>query len=140
MSSDGNNLIILEVVFETGNFSVFWLNLKLSISEYLDKNPIWNEMKEAFSVKLPTKNVCFCLKIKIKQNPGSSNKEYNEIFKHIHRLFQKWKNYWDMVNDWGNQWLGNYPILGRTWAMQGIGKQVWFVSSTVDESGGELQL
>ena len=35
-----------------------------------------------FSVTLQTENLFF-FKIKIEQNPGCPNKEYNPIFKHI---------------------------------------------------------
>ena len=48
-------------------FCYFWkdkplLALKLFISEYLDQIPPWKEMKEAFSVKLQSENLCFCLR------------------------------------------------------------------------------
>ena len=42
------------------------------------------EMKEAFPVKLQTVNR-FLLKMKIKQNSGCPNNEYNAVFKHIHQ-------------------------------------------------------
>ena len=42
------------------------------------------ELKEAFSVKLQIEGLVFC-KIKIKQNPGYPNKQYNVTFKHIHQ-------------------------------------------------------
>ena len=68
-------------------FCYFWkvknlLILNVFISEYLDQSPRWKEIRGAFSVTFQTKNV-FSLKIKIKQNPGCPNKEYNEILKHI---------------------------------------------------------
>ena len=70
-------------------FCYFWkdksfLILNLFISEYLDQIPPWKENKDAFSVMLQTENL-FLFKIKIKQNPGCQNKEYNTIFKHIHQ-------------------------------------------------------
>ena len=56
--------VILRV--ETCIFSVF----------VIDQIPSWKEMKDAFSVKLHTKKLCFSLlKIKIKQNLGCPNKE-----------------------------------------------------------------
>ena len=58
------------------------LVLNLFISEYLDKILPWKEMKLIFSVKLQTEQLL--LKIKIKQNPGCLNKEYNAIFEYIH--------------------------------------------------------
>ena len=36
-------------------------------------------------VKAPDLMVLFLPKIKIKQNPGYLNKEYNVLFKHIHQ-------------------------------------------------------
>ena len=46
----------------------------------------------------------FLLKIKIKQNLGCLNKEYNAIFEHIHqniRVFPKTKKF-ELNNDWEN--------------------------------------
>ena len=65
-------------------FCYFWkhkplLVLTLFISEYLDQIPPWKEMKETFSVKLQSENLCFCL------ISGCPNKEYNAIFIHINQ-------------------------------------------------------
>ena len=48
-------------------FCYFWkdkplLILNLFIFEYLDQIASWKEIKEAFSLKLQTENLCFCLR------------------------------------------------------------------------------
>ena len=71
---EATSLIIHEVAFETCIFLLCFcyswkdkplLVFDLFISEYLDQIPPWEEMKEAFSVKLQTENCCFCLKWKL---------------------------------------------------------------------------
>ena len=87
-------------------FCYFWkdnsfLILNLFISEYLDQIPPWKENKDAFSVTLQTENL-FLFKIKIKQNSGCQNKEYNTIFKNIHQSIRGYSRskenlHWSMI-------------------------------------------
>ena len=42
------------------------------------------EDEESIFSKIPDCKPLFLLKIKNKQNPGCLNKEYNEVFEHIH--------------------------------------------------------
>ena len=94
--------------------------------EYLDQISPWKELKETHQ----TENL-FLFEIKIQQNPGCPNKEYNAIFKHIH---QNIKAYTKSKKTCIDQLLGNYCTLRKIRAKQGFGEQVWFVPNTVGGS------
>ena len=94
--------------------------------EYLDQISPLKELKETHQ----TENL-FLFEIKIQQNPGCPNKEYNAIFKHIH---QNIKAYTKSKNTCIDQLLGNYCTLRKIRAKQGFGEQVWFVPNTVGGS------
>ena len=88
--------------------------------------------EEGIFSKAPNWKPLFLLEIRIKQNPGCPNKEYNAIFKHFYMNIKAYARGKKMCID---QWLGKYCILRKIWAKQGVGEQVWFVSNTVVESG-----
>ena len=92
-SSEANRLVILEATFETCIFWVcfyFWKD-----KSYFNLIYFWickpNSSVEGDEGGIFEKSSrlkpfpYFLLKIKIKQNPGCPNKEYNAIFKHIHQ-------------------------------------------------------
>ena len=102
------------------NFCLFLLYLKLLswnlhfysvfllLTKFLYEKRWWS-----ISSKVPDRKSLFLVDIKIKQNPGCPNKQYNVVFKHFRqniRAYPKIKKnlYW--------QWLGKCCILGRIWA------------------------
>ena len=118
-------------------FFCFFGNLDLLnvfISDYLDKILPWKEMKLAFSVKFQTEKTFALLKIKIRQNPGCPNKEYNAIFDHIH---QNIRAYPRSTKFWIDQWLWKYCCIFRTVrAKEGVSEHVWFVLKLFGGSEG----
>ena len=65
----------------------------------------------------PDRKPLFLLKIKVKQNPGCPNKEYNIVF-YIDQLLVK------------------YCILTGIWTTRRVGEQVWFFPNTSGRSRG----
>ena len=117
-------------------------NLNLFTSEYLDQIPPWQKVKEAsrgiFWQGSRQKNL-FLLKIKIKQNPGCSNKEHNAIFEQLHQNIRPYPGNKKICID---QWLGkSYCMLGRIWGKWDVGllcsNKVLFVPNTVVWTGGK---
>ena len=78
----------------------------------------------------------FLLKIKIKQNPGWPNKEYNSIFEninHITRAYPRSKKKKSALID-------DYENIIAYWKNPGKGEQMWFVPNTFGESEGRYHL
>ena len=89
-------------------------------------------------VKAPDWMPLFLLKIKIKQNPGYPNKEYNVIFKHIHQNNRVYRRSKKIFID---QWLWKYYCLfRRVQTKWGVSKQVWFVPNTFGGFGEQCHL
>ena len=93
------------------------LILNLSIFEYLDKIPLWKEIKEGIFSKALDWQPYFLFQLNILKNPSCPNKRYNAIFKHIHDNVR--------VYSWTkktciDQWLRKKCILGRTQARRGM--------------------
>lgn len=125
-------LLILEFAFETCILLVcfcnVWKDKSLLIlyytSDYLDQTLAWKETKEAFSCKAPDWKPLCLLKIKIKQDLGCPNKEYNVIFEYTQNI----RAYTRAKKICTDQWLGKYYyLLGRIRPKQGVGEKVWFV-------------
>ena len=80
-------------------FSVFLLFLEREILAYFKfvysytsrPNFSMEGDKEGIFIEAPDWKLLFFLKLKIKQNPGCSNKQYKAIFKHIKNL------HWSMI-------------------------------------------
>ena len=73
--------------------------------------------------KLSNEKPLFLLKVKIKQNPGSPNKEYNTIFKRIHPIIRAYSRIKKICID---RWFWNlYYILGRLRTKRGVGELVF---------------
>ena len=51
----------------------------------IDQITSWKEMKEAFSVKLQTENLCFCLRWKLSKVQPAQIKNKNVVFKNFHQ-------------------------------------------------------
>ena len=51
------------------------------------------------SVKLLTQNLCFCLKIKIKQTQAAQIRNIHVVFKHIHQNIRAYPRSKKMTND-----------------------------------------
>ena len=80
----------------------------------------------------------FFLKIKIKQNPGYLNEQYNAIFKHIHQNIRAYPRSKKICTD---QLLWKYYCLfRRVRAKRDVGEQVWFVPNTFGGSEGQCHL
>ena len=65
MSSEGKSILIFQVDFQTGFSKIFWkvkvlFILNLFLSKYTGKIPPYEYMKDTFSVRLHTKNLCLC--------------------------------------------------------------------------------
>ena len=86
----------------------------------------------------PNKIPLILLKIKIKQNPGCLNKEYNAIFEHIQLNIRAYPRSKKICID---QLLWKYNCLfRRVWAKQGVGEQVQFLPNTSGRSEGQCHL
>ena len=72
--------------------------------------------------KLSNEKPLFLLKVKIKQNPGSPNKEYSTIFKRIHHIIRAYSRIKKICID--QLFWNYYYILGRLRAKRGVGKQM----------------
>ena len=124
-------------------FSVFLSCLERLVLTYFEIIYLWISWPKSYMKryeggifrKAPDwKRFFFSLKIKIKQNLGCPNKEYNAIFKHIHQNIKVYSRSKKKICI--DQWLGNYLILERIWAKQTIGEQVWVVPNTVGGAVG----
>ena len=113
------------------SLNLFWNYLSLNILTKILHEKIW---RRDFQKSSRLKAFFFSLKIKIKQNLGCPNKEYNAIFKHIHQNIKVYSRSKKKICI--DQWLGNYLILERIWAKQTIGEQVWVVPNTVGGAVG----
>ena len=85
------------------------------------------------SNNFPDRKPLFLFKIKVKQNPGYPNKEYNVVFKHFHQNIRAYHRIKQIYID---QLLVKYCILAGIWATGGVGEQVWFVPNTSGRSRG----
>ena len=89
-------------------------------------------------IKAPNWMSLFLLKIKIKQNPGYPDKEYNVIFKHIH---QNNRVYYRNKKIFMDQWLWKcYYLFRRVRAKWDVCKQVRFVPNTFGGVGDQCHL
>ena len=82
------------------------------ILKVTDQIPSWKKMKEAFSVKLQTEKLCFCLRWKLNKIQAAQIKNKNVVFKHFHQN----------IRGYLGPPLGKYCILGRVWPR-------WWVTS-----------
>ena len=90
-------------------FCNFWkdnslLIVNLYISEYLDQIRPWKEVKEAFSVKIQTENLCFCLRKRLHKTQSAQIRnimQSSTTFIRISRLIPEVKNP-ALINDWEN--------------------------------------
>ena len=72
----------------------------------------------------------FLCSIKIKQNVGCTNKEYNAISKNIHQIIRVYHK--SKKNIYIDQLLEKcYCILGIIRTEEGVGKQVWFTPNKI---------
>ena len=73
----------------------FWLLFFVFvILKVIDQIPSWKEMKEAFSVKLQTEKLCFCLS----KTQAAQIKNENVVFSNT--FIRMWGLIW--TNDWEN--------------------------------------
>ena len=120
-------------------FCYFWKDkslvvLNLFIFEYLDQIPPWKEMIEPFSVKLQTKNRCFCLsrsKLNKAQTAQITNTiQFSSTLIKISGHITEWKK---IGTD--QRFRKYFCILEIIRAKQGVGKQVRFVPNTIGQFG-----
>ena len=89
-------------------------------------------------IKTPDWMPFFLLKIKINQNAGCLNEEYNAIFKHIHQNVRAYPRSKNVCTD---QWLWKYYCLfRRVGAKRDVAEQVSFVSNLFGGSEGQCHL
>ena len=85
----------MKLPFKPGFFLVFLLFLARQVFAYFKllyywicrQIPPWKEMKEAFSEKLQTENLCFCLRRKLNETQAAQIRN-NAIFKNIHQIIR----------------------------------------------------
>ena len=116
-------------------FSAFLLFLERYVFAYFKSNyiwicrqiPPWKEMKEEFSIKFQTENLCFCLRWKLNKTQTAQIRN-NAIFKHMHQIIRAYPRSKKICID---QWLWKYHcILVKIWVNRSVGKLNWFVPNT----------
>ena len=78
----------------------------------------------------------FLLKIKIKQNSGCPNKEYNSIFEHINHITRAYPR----SQKKKSALIDDYENIIAYWKNPSKGEQMWFVPNTFGESEGRYHL
>ena len=86
--------------------------------------------------KFPGWKPLLLFKIKIKQNPGCQNKEYNVDFKHFHQNIRAYHRSKKICID---QSMVKCCIFGRIRAKRGVAEKIWFVPSGGSEGSRDTR-